>query len=927
MRADLVSRTASASRFLATLFFASALVACKTEKDPDDPTIIGVPPAEAYLGVEYYYNFGAYGGERILDYTLTNAPSWLALEDTNNKARQGIIMRGVPGLGGGSRGEADLGRQLGINLVSTDGEMAGVQPFDIEVKYNALSLANDTFTEGKNADSGADPEESDERCEVPDLDTSGEHSFTINQYAEDGSVSGTKTVTAETQPVLVRVLLDQPSVTRVAVAFELTSQYNPNSCDKSPDTAFLPPHQRCDHSKANEADATVGHDIVALGSDSGSRLEELDYLVYQQDESGTYSRGVVTLEPGITECYIRLEVIDDSFPEKQETAELKLTEVRSGLAGLGPNNKEADTALKIDDNEPLVSIQTEDGGARDALNVGDAREYLAVLTGDRDEPILARLEETRESDVKLGAGVVTERWINGSWSPSDELEFPVGVNEVRFRIRVPDGSYSNPELDDRFLLLGLDQEYQAGRENYARAIDESVLRVSVNEQIKALALNESDGFVATDIDVSHQGRVFVAGYDSLNSDRVRVRVYSQKGSQLQDILISSPGDTLSRPKPRIAAVKREVARDKGKVDRFEFVVSYSTDSAVAGTSAQGGADIVTTRYWFDEASNGGEYVESWTIRTGTSADDRVQSVRINAESGYVLIAGETAGTWPKQTNAGGMDSFLQRIDSELDGANEVPRVAWTRQVGSSANDAVVGAAARSVAPLLFGSVAGSVNGEPVLGGVDAFFYSTTSGERGLAVFQVGSEADDPLTDAIYESNQMWLLGTTSGSYRLLKDKEGNRSLERGPLNSQSGFLIAYTTTGLIRRAFTLNDAGDQSNERLTVLMAFGNDMVTSGATEGRFDGRAEVVNGDQGILARLSLVEDDPDSDDKDGSASDSEEEPYKNEWRYQLAKGDSEFTALANYRDDEIVALTRVGRDWMVLVFSPEGELLSALD
>ncbi|AHI29964.1 hypothetical protein [Marinobacter similis] len=542
-----------------------------------------------------------------------------------------------------------------------------------------------------------------------------------------------------------------------------------------------------------------------------------------------------------------------------------------------------------------------------------------MLTGDRDEVILARLQETKESDAELGAGVVTERWSNGRWVPSDELEFPVGVNEVRFRIRVPEGSYSNSELDDRFLLLGLDQKYQAGRENYARAVDGGILRVSFNEQVKALALHQSDGFVATDLDVSHQGRIFVAGYDSLSSDRVRVRVYDQKGSELQDILISSPSDTLSQPKPLIATVKREVAKDKGKVDRFEFVVSYSTDSAVSGTAAQGGVDIVTSRYWFDEESNGGEYVANWTIRTGTSADDQVRSVQMNSDSGYVLIAGETVGTWPNQTNAGGTDSFLQRIDTQQDGANEVPKVAWTRQVGSSANESVVGAASRSVAPLLFGSVAGSVNGEPVLGGVDAFYYSTTSGERGLAVFQVGSEADDPLTDAIYEGNQMWLLGTTAGSYRLLKDEGGNRSLERGPLNSQAGFLLAYTTTGLIRRAFTLNDGDDQSDDRLTLLLAFDDDMVVGGSTDGGFDGDTAVVDGDQGVLARVSLVEED--------SESDSEEKPHDNEWRYQLPKGDSEIVALANYRDDEIAALTRIGSDWLVLVFSPEGQLLSALD
>lgn len=125
MRAELFSRTVIVMQVAVVLLLALIGSGCKTEKDPDQPTILGIPPATAYLGVEYYYNFGAYGGEDVLDYTLTNAPSWLALEDTSNKARQGIIMRGVPGLSGGARGEADLGKLKDINLVSTDGQMAG----------------------------------------------------------------------------------------------------------------------------------------------------------------------------------------------------------------------------------------------------------------------------------------------------------------------------------------------------------------------------------------------------------------------------------------------------------------------------------------------------------------------------------------------------------------------------------------------------------------------------------------------------------------------------------------------------------------------------------------------------------------------------------------------------------------------------------
>lgn len=131
MRADGPSRTAPSGRIAGLLVLTLALAGCKTEKDPDSPTLLGAPPGTAYLGVEYYYNWGAYGGEDILDYSLSNAPSWLALEDTRNKARQGVIMRGVPGLTGGNRGEADLGKTEGIYLVGTDGKMAGGEPFDI----------------------------------------------------------------------------------------------------------------------------------------------------------------------------------------------------------------------------------------------------------------------------------------------------------------------------------------------------------------------------------------------------------------------------------------------------------------------------------------------------------------------------------------------------------------------------------------------------------------------------------------------------------------------------------------------------------------------------------------------------------------------------------------------------------------------------
>ena len=143
----------------------------------------------------------------------------------------------------------------------------------------------------------------------------------------------------------------------------LTSDYDASSCDPG----VTAPHQRCDHSKANVGDAIPGQDIVALGSNSDPLVGRSFLSDLRNRQHRCVHGGVITFEPGITECYIRLEVADDSFPEPTQSTHLKLTEVRSGLAGLGETNGGVRATLVIDDNEPKVHLETTTGGARDAF--------------------------------------------------------------------------------------------------------------------------------------------------------------------------------------------------------------------------------------------------------------------------------------------------------------------------------------------------------------------------------------------------------------------------------------------------------------------------------------------------------------------------------------------------------------------------------
>ncbi|WP_372985522.1 hypothetical protein [Marinobacter sp.] len=922
MCADSCSRIASGLRFTGLILLLTALVGCKTEKDPDQPTILGAPPTNAYLGVEYYYNWGAYGGEGILDYSLTNAPSWLALEDISNKARQGVIMYGVPGLTGGSRGEADLGKTEDINLVTTDGSLAGTAPFDIEVRYNPLALEAGNFTEGEVPEL-ATPR--GEHCAVPDLSEPGEHTFTINTYDDSGAVDGEKEVTLPTRQVAVKVTLDKPSVTRVGVAFELSSQYDPGMCD--PSFTGTAPHQRCDFSAANASDAIIGKDIVGLGTGSPAPVDEngdpLGYLSYEADDNGYLTRGVVTLEPGITECYIRLEVVEDSFAELSESAHLTLTEVRSGLAGLGPNNGGVQATVTIDDNEPVVSLETLNGGLRDTLNVGDAREYRARLTGEREGIVQARLIHSESSTARLDSEFVIEQQEAGLWVENPTLSFPADQDQVTLRVRVPADSYTNPGLDDRFIQMALDEAYQAGREGFARPASEDLLRISLNELTAPIVLPAGGGFLPTDMALGHDGRLFLAGYDSADGNRAKVRIFDQKGNLLQEAGVTPEGVSLAPSSPVIGVVNRKVTENNTKVDRYEFVVAYSTDENIPGANRaevdMGLEDVIASVFLFNGDLNGGEYVPYWTLRSGTSGNDRTRDAGINPDSGYVILSGETTGTWPGQSSAGGVDSFLQRIDTVLDGDTPVPEVAWTRQVGSASDDAVAGSSVLSMSPMLFGSAAGSVGGAQVIGGEDAYFYSYGGASTTPTVYQVGTAGDESVTAGLFSGNHLWLLGASDGEYSVATGEDDVQTLVREPLSSQAGFLLSYSPTGGLSRGFTLNDAADASSESFHALTGFGGDMVAGGDTTGNFTGDAVPSSGQtQGIVSRISLVEP---------TATDDSEPKFRNEWRFQLTTGETSVQRLANYRDDEITALVRSGDDRMITLLSPEGRLLTPLN
>ena len=873
MRADLFSRTFSTGRLAGLALVALAAAGCKTEKDPDDPTLLGAPPTTAYIGVEYYYNWGAYGGEGILDYSLTNAPAWLALEDTSNKARQGVIMRGVPGLTGGERGLADLGKTEDIDIVTTDGRRAGFQPFDIEVKHNLVSVEAPEFTEGELLEISAPR---GEHCALPDLEPEGAHSVS-------------ETAAQPTRRVYAKVRLERPSVTRVSIAFQLESDF---TCE-DPVGAIS---RECHSADSNMGRAIVGEDIVALGSGSDHPVDEegneLAYVTYQEGPEGFYDRGVVTLEPGISECYIPLEVIDDKVAEPTEQARLALTEVREGLASLGNNNAGISTNLAIADNEPMVALRTLNGGTRDTLNVdpevtdvtsagyNEEQVYAAILTGEREGQVNVKLTVSEQgSTVGTGDFVIVQapETLQGlTLDPepgTNELVFPAGVNEVQFSITAKDYADTAESLHDRLAILVVDVKGQAGLENFARGESDELMTLSFNRQITPLTW--TDGFVPTDMATGSQGELYVAGRGS--DDVLQVRIYDQKGTQSGSTLELNAGATAAATEVYLALGKRTERVDGRSTTYEELVVAYSdAGEAVVELYRK---DVDTGVY--------GPVFANYRLAFGSSGNDVVKRVGYQGTNGNLVVAGESDGAWGGQSNSGGIDTFLAVVET----IGEELKLKEVRQEGSTGNDRVAGASTEFSRPMLFGYAPGVVDGN---GAVGPFFYSGTADG---AVYGIGGDASEQLRHGLYSNSTAWLIGDGPWSYSLIEVEEGDNELER-TTGATAGFVLGFTSTGVPKAAFTIASVADAAVNSLDKGVALASDVIAAGT-----------LDGGQGLLARVTTQKD---------------PELYQS-WRKALAEPGVKFLGLGNYRDDEIVALVDSDAGHQVLLFSPEGRLLTA--
>ncbi|MBI2569975.1 MAG: SBBP repeat-containing protein [Candidatus Schekmanbacteria bacterium] len=148
---------------------------------------------------------------------------------------------------------------------------------------------------------------------------------------------------------------------------------------------------------------------------------------------------------------------------------------------------------------------------------------------------------------------------------------------------------------------------------------------------------------------------------------------------------------------------------------------------------------------------------SWARLSGTAAFDHAQAIAINA-SGDLLIAGQTQGDLESQTNQGGFDAFLVKLDS-------AGNHRWTRLLGSGGGETGHAVAADSSGnSYLVGWTNGSLDGQPTAGGNDIFVSRHDSAGIKEWTRLLGTSRDDVAYGAACDgTGNVYVAGASSGA--------------------------------------------------------------------------------------------------------------------------------------------------------------------
>jgi hypothetical protein len=367
-----------------------------------------------------------------------------------------------------------------------------------------------------------------------------------------------------------------------------------------------------------------------------------------------------------------------------------------------------------------------------------------------------------------------------------------------------------------------------------------------DDNVLAIAAETSGLFAAgeSDSQLPDFGRGFLSRYDTAGN---RVWMREIDNSRLEAVATDASGvyvagTTESALGPEAAyggpdAVVRKYTRDGSELWTRQFG-SASRDMSTG--LAVGGAALyvvgVTESQLPDQVHSGSldgfvrkydlEGNPIWTRQFGTSADDYVRGVA--ADSGGVVVAGETGGTLGDQTSSGLSDAFVRRYDAE---GNEV----WTRQFGTSAREFIQDVAVDASGIIAVGGTEGALPGQEGAGGFDAFLRRYGFDGEVSWTRQFGNPGTEAASAVATDSSWIFVVGTTEGALP-----------GQSTLGDFDAFLRVYDRDG--SEVWTRQFGTSASDDGIEVNVDQGGSIYVGGSTLGTFPDNANQGSSDAYLL-------------------------------------------------------------------------------
>jgi hypothetical protein len=200
------------------------------------------------------------------------------------------------------------------------------------------------------------------------------------------------------------------------------------------------------------------------------------------------------------------------------------------------------------------------------------------------------------------------------------------------------------------------------------------------------------------------------------------------------------------------------------------VGSDTLDNAGAAAIDAGGNVYVTgyTAGALDGHDNAGEVdafllkydsdgVLQWSKLIGTTASEASSAVALDHD-GRVYLGVRTTGVLAGSANAGGVDTAILKFDGS-------GNLLWARQAGSTMDDLGLGIAVDASGTVVAGGyTAGALDGHASFGGWDAFLVKYDGNGVKLWSRQVGTTADDLAWSLQTFEDAIHVVGTTDGTF-------------------------------------------------------------------------------------------------------------------------------------------------------------------